>query len=79
MNTDNRHGGANAVGHDEKSLRVKRACFDSRGTLPESGFVIVDKPLLGLWSRKPQHPTPGNFNYLTPTPGRFRSSAVFAT
>jgi len=34
------------VDYDEKSLRVKRACFDSQAILPNLGFVSVDKLLL---------------------------------
>jgi len=34
------------VGHDEKSLRAKRAHFGSRTALPNLGFASVDKPLL---------------------------------
>jgi len=37
----------------------------------------------GLWSRKSRHPTstptPGNFDYPTPTPDRLRPSAVLVT
>ncbi|CAM1324282.1 ZBED8 (predicted) [Pycnogonum litorale] len=43
---NNRHGGADLAGHDVESLKVKRARFDSRKTLPKLGFVSVDKPLL---------------------------------
>jgi len=43
---NNRHGGVTVVGHDEISLRAQRACFDSRTTLPKSGFASVDKTLL---------------------------------
>ena len=43
---NNKRGGADISGHDIESLKIKRARFDSRGTLPKLGFVSVDKPLL---------------------------------
>lgn len=42
----NKHGRADVEGHDVGSLKIKRAHFDSQGTLPKSGFVSVEKPLL---------------------------------
>ena len=43
---NNRHGGADAAGHDVESLKAKRIRFDSRGTFPKLGFISADKPLL---------------------------------
>jgi len=41
MHFNNRHGGANVVGHDEKYLRAKRVCFDSRATLPKLALYLL--------------------------------------
>ncbi|XP_059843705.1 protein FAM200C-like [Hypanus sabinus] len=42
----NKHGGADVEGHDVGSLKIKKTCFDSQGTLPKLGFVSVERPLL---------------------------------
>uniref|UniRef100_UPI00358EB4CC protein FAM200C-like n=1 Tax=Myxine glutinosa TaxID=7769 RepID=UPI00358EB4CC len=42
----NKHGRADVEGHDVGSFKIKRARFDSVGTLPKLGFVSVEKPLL---------------------------------
>ena len=42
---NNKHGGVKP-GQDSESLKIKRVCFDSSGTLPKMGFVLADKPLL---------------------------------
>ena len=58
----------------EKELKQKgRGSFEEKETTID-GFVVR----AGLWSRKSHHPipTPGNFDYPTPTPGRLRPSAV---
>jgi len=36
---DNRHGWANVVGSDEKSLRAERTHFDFRVNLPKLGLL----------------------------------------
>ena len=41
----NQYGGADFADHDEKSLRAKRAHYDSQTTLPKLGYVSVNKPL----------------------------------
>ena len=41
----NQHGGSDA-GYDIDSLKVKRARFDSSGTLSAYGFLLYEKPLL---------------------------------
>ena len=40
---NHKHGG---VGQDSESLKIKRARFDSMGTLEKWGFVSAEKPLL---------------------------------
>ena len=43
---NNRHGEADVLGHVVESLKAKRMCFETRGTLPKLGFVSADKPFL---------------------------------
>ena len=42
---DNKHGRLNH-GQDSESLKNKRVCFDSSGTLQKMKFVSADKPLI---------------------------------
>ena len=44
-NFNNMYGGVKAS-QDSESLKNKRVCFDSSGTLQKMGFVTADKPLL---------------------------------
>ena len=43
---NNKHGGSNVTGRDSKLLKIKRARFDSFGTVPRLGMIFVDKSLL---------------------------------
>jgi len=55
-----------------KQKQARRILLPQHG----SSFLYLQA---GLWSRKSRHPTPGNFDYPTPTPGRLRPSAVLVT